>query len=237
MSLGGNRITSFTVTISIILIVFSILTSGVIAVYTSGSFINRYGGIGFDWDYAESYAESGYGNLTRPSYLSIEEIEITDLTPDGRVKWVNDFFNNMYFVVERKGFEWFDSWFYYTIEPLQLTEDEILEYRKEGEIFAKVTHDAGQNRETDVFYYPLFGVNGTGHLNFTYSSLEESFENDVVTIVMGSNATHPTYDVFAIFQIVTSFETYSGIPSEVDILIKTVFWGLLLLLIVKLFVG
>lgn len=232
---GGSRISSFTITVAVILIAFSILTSGVVAVYT-GSFNNKFGGIGFNWDYAESYSESEYGNLTRPSWLDIEEVELTSLNPDARVQWHSDFFNNQFFQVARKGYEWFDSWYFYTITPAQTTEEQIIENRKTGEVFSKFTYDVGQNRETDVFYYPQFWVNGTD-IEFIYGSLEESFDNDVISVVVGSNATYPSYDVFSIFSIVTSFETYEGLPFEVDVLIKTIFWGLLLLLIVKLFVG
>ena len=238
MSLGGGtKISAFTITVAIVLIVFSLLTSGVVAVFTGSSFNNRYGGIGFDWAYAESYAESGYGNITRPAYLSTQTLEITDLTPDGRVQWHSDFLGTEYFRIARKGFEWFDSWAYYNLSPLTVYEEDIIEMRKTGEVFAKFTHDIGQNRQTDVFYYPQFYINGTGDFVLIYTTLEESFDNDVITVVLGSNATHPTFDIFAIFQIVTNFETYQGIPTEVDILIKTIFWGLLLLLIVKLFVG
>lgn len=238
MSLGGGeRVSPFTISIAVTLIIFSVLTSGVLADYNNNSYINEFSGIGFNWEYEESFEESDYANITRPPFLDIHSVFLTDLTPDAEVQWVHNLFGEQWLECKRAGNEWFNGWVFYSLEPERLTEDQIIDNRKEGEVFSRVIYDSGQNLETVIFYYPQFYVNGTGDINLIYDTLEESFENDVITVVAGTNATYRTYDVFALFRIVTSFDSYAGIPFEVNILIKTVFWGLILLLLVKLFVG
>lgn len=240
MSLGGgSRISGFTIFVAITLIVYTFLATGLVSVYAQTTWVNQYGGIDFDWKYAESFSDTDYGNLTRPTLpLLFNDLELNDLSPNRKVAWIGGLLESDWFKVSHKGTDWWNGWFYYIDKPNKLTEDEILanvDYEDESSHF--VFNLGDNNYETHVFFYPLSYTSGGSELVYIYDTLEESFDNDAVTIVVGVNATLPSYDVFQIFGMVSGFQTYGDMPPELSYFLSTIFWALCLMLLVKLFVG
>lgn len=240
MSLGGGeRIGGFTVFLAITLIIYSLLATGLVSVYASSTWVNRYGGVDFDWKYAESFVSTDYGNITRPlGALFYETLDFTSLNPDRQIRWVGGLLEDDWFKLYHKGTDWWNGWMNYIDKPEHLSESEILanvDHEDESSHF--IFNQGDNNYETHVFFYPLSGTTGGTELVYVYDTLEESFDNDEITIVVGTNATLPSYDVFQIFGMVSGFQTYGDMPTELSVLLSTIFWALTLMLLVKLFVG
>ena len=236
MSLGGgSRVSSFTITIAVILVVYTLLASGIHSTVYGTIWLDPYSGKFFDWELSEDFAEWEVTNMTEPAIYTEHRFE--DLDPDGLLAWNNAIFGEDFFKTYRCGVSWWESWIYSSVQPATLYKDEIIENYDPINQYSRFVHHQGDTQyETHVFYYPLFNITDSEPF-FLYEDLQTSFDNGEITVVMATNNTFPTYDVFSIFGIISGFSAYEGTPVEISALIGGVWWCLLILLIVKLFVG
>lgn len=238
MSLGGGqRIDNTTIQLGVILVVYTLLVGGLLSVFQGDTFVNQYSGVNFEWAYAEQFESTDYANMTKPSFLLANSVVFDSLEPDVKLEWNVLFGGDSQFSMYRKLTDWWNSWIYERQKPDVITLDEILSNVNHNDETSHFVFDNGDKYETHIFFYPLSYVNETTGLTYIYDTLEESFDNDAITVVAGTNATYPSYDVFSVFGVITGFDMYSGTPFEINVLVTTIFWVLVLLIIVKLFVG
>ena len=229
------RISGFTVMVAVTLIIYTLLASGIHATVYGSVWLDPYAGKFFDWELSEEFAEWEVANLTEPTLYTEHRFE--DLDPDALLGWNNAIFGEDFFKTYRYGVDWWESWIYSSVQPSTLYKDEILENYEADKHYSRFVHQLGDaHYETHVFYYPLFNITA-GEIIFLYDDLQTSFDNGNLTVVMATNNTYPTYDVFSVFAIVSGFSAYEGTPTEISALIGGIWWALLILLIVKLFVG
>jgi len=233
--LGGSRIDSLTIFLAVTLIMYSILSSAVFATFEGVEFVDPFSGKTFDIDLGEEYEFNDVKNVTVGGIL--EYTSFTELNPDRNIAWYRIPFQSGKFQVTCQGKNLWDSWTQFNLKPEELTESQILTVFDNTMNFSKFIYNQGGEFETAVFYCPQFYYNETSEQpTYLYDSLEESFDNDIVTVIMATNATYVNYDIGRIFGVLSGFSTY-GMPYEVSVLLGGIFWVLLLLTLVKLVVG
>lgn len=234
--LGGSRIDGITIFLTVTLVLYTVLTTGLFVTFTGIAFIDPYGGKTLNIDLGEEFELSEAHNVT--GGLIPPDIKFTDLTPDRMIRWSYNFLTNDDFDVLCYGKNWWDSWIPTVLNPKEIEEDELLQIYDTNMNFSKVVYNHGGEFETHVFYCPLFYYNETSEeVTYIDENLETSFDNGEITVVMATNQTFTsTYDIGKIFGILTGFSTYD-MPVEVSAIIGGIFWVLLMLLAVKLVVG
>ena len=234
--LGGSRIDGITIFLTVTLILYTVLCNGVFATFTSSTFVDPYGGKHYNIDLGEQFEFSEVENVT--GGIIPPNVMFSDLNPDRAVRWSQPFFTENYFSVVCYGKNWWDSWIRNVLNPEKMTEAKLLQIYDSDMNFSKVAYNIGGEFETHAFYCPLFYYNDTSEeVTYIDEDLETSFDNGEITVVLATNQTFVnTYDIGKIFGILTGFSTYD-MPLEVSAIIGGVFWGLLILLVVKLVVG
>lgn len=233
--LGGSRIDGITIFLTVTLVLYTILCNGVFATFTSDTFVDPYGGKVYDIDLGEEYENNDIQNVTGALFPT--NVKFDNLDPDREMGWHTPLFGESWFEVVCYGKNWWDSWSRFGLNPTSMKEAELLEIYNENQNFSKVVYNHGGEFETHVFYCPLFYYNETNGVTYLDDTLEESFSNNKITVVMATNQTFSSsYDIGKIFGILTGFSTYS-MPYEASVVIGGLFWVLLILLIVKLVVG
>ena len=232
--LGGSRIDGITIFLAVTLVLYTILANGVMATFTTAKFVDPYGGRTIDIELGEDYEYNDIKNVTGGLFPEVQVFTV--LNPDRTITWNKPLFGENHFAVHCYGKNWWDSWSHFKLEPKGLHEDEILQIYNENRNFSKVIYDQGGEFETHVFYCPLFYYNETNGVTYLDDSLEDSFSNNKITVIMATNQTFYNYDIGQIFGLLTGFSTH-GMPYEVSVIIGGIFWVLLILLLVKLVVG
>lgn len=235
--LGGSRIDGLTVFLLISLILYTVLVSGVLATFTSSTFIDPYGGKSLEIDLGEEYEVNDFGNVSLGGLLQ-EGTRFEGLTPDRLCRWYVGFFEDNHFVINSYGKNWWDSWTMFKLEPEKMYENEIEELYDYEKNYTKVIYNQGGEFETHVFFSPLFYYNDTSEeITYLNTTIHESIDNELITVVMATNQTYSNiYDIGKIFGMLTGFSTYS-MPTEISVIVSGIFWGLLILTAVKLVVG
>ena len=228
--LGGSRVDGITMFIGVTLVVYSILVAGVYATFTEVGYIDPYGGKAVDLNLAQDYEFNDIENVTLGDWT-----EFSGLDPDRRIIWNDSWLGSDWFSVYRYGVNWWDGWLTFRLEPDEIYVSEVLTLYDSDLNYSKVVFDLGSNFETAVFFCPLFHYNETG-VTYIDSSLSDSIDNEVITVVMATNASYASYDIGHIMGALTGFSTYD-MPSELGSLTGGIFWMLLILLVVKLVVG
>lgn len=233
--LGGSRIDGLTIFLVICLILYTILVGGVYATFTSDTFTDPYAGKTINVGEIGDYTYNDIENITRPLFTNDAYFE--DLDPNGKITWWNDVFGDDYFLPFRLGIDWWDGWVFYPLEPERIYEQEIINDFNDEQNYTRYFCDRGGKLETTLFFCPLFYYNETSEeVTYIYDGIEESFENDAITIIMASNMSYTGFDIGKVMGLLTGFSTYD-LPFEVSVIVSGIFWGLLVLTIVKLVIG
>lgn len=225
------RISSFTATLGLILICYTIIGGNIVGMYEQTGTVNAYGGKILNVDYLDNFVDYDYQNITLNDGIYDH---IYEINPDRALTWFSDWFSENYFHVESKGLEWWSI--YFALEPKQVYESELIANYNYAKNYSRYVFNLGGKLETTMLVYPQFYTDGE-NITFLYDTLEESFEAETVTILLGSNASYPTYDVFNFMGIVTGFVGYGDIPLAINILLGGIWWVMFLLMLIKLFVG
>lgn len=231
-----GRIDGLTIFLVTFLIIYSILVAGVYSAFTDVEFKNPYSGKTISIGEVGDYEFNDIENITRPLFSNDAYFE--DLEPNGKISWIEDVFGaDSKFMPFRLGIDWWDGWVYYSLEPQEIFEQEIKDDYNELQNYSRYFCDRGGKLETTVFFCPLFYFNETSEtVTYIYEDIEESFDNDEITVIFASNMSYSGFDIGKVLGLLVGFQTYD-LPSEIGVLVSAVFWGLLILLIVKLVVG
>lgn len=234
--LGGSRIDGITIFLVSLLVLYTILVAGITATFEGSDFIDPFGGKNLNFGDIGDYSTSDYENITRP--LILNTVYLRDLDPDGKVEWYANLFDEEdSFNVGRLGIDWWDGWIWYSLEPERILESEIITDFDFAKNYSRYFLDRGSKVETTAFFCPQFYYNeSSGQPTYLYDNIQDSFDNDVITVILASNMSLTGYDAGKVIGIITGFSTYS-IPNEVSVLIAGIFWALVILLIVKLVIG
>lgn len=226
------RISSFTITLGIILVVYTIIGGNIVGMYEGTGTIRPYAGKVLNVDYLDNFVEYEYQNVSFNN--GAYENTYFTLSPDRAVMWRDAWFEEDYFNIESKGLEWYST--YTKLEPKKVYESVLITNFNYEKNYSRQVFNLGGKLETTMLVYPLFYTDSE-NITFIYDNLEDSFNSDEVTVLLGSNSTYPSYDVFNFMGIVTGFVGYGIMPLEISILIGGLWWVMFLLMLIKLFVG
>lgn len=234
--LGGSRIDSFTITVAVLLITYSILVAGVVATFTDTIFVDPYGSASADFNLGKDYDVSEVMNITINDFSYPNKFE--DLTPARIVYWHDSFvYGETVLSCNSFGHNIWDGWYSYELEPYSgYSETEILELVDNQGIQAELPFGLGSDLETYVYCMPLCYKAVGADPVYIYESLAESIDAGNMTVIVASNATYNNYDIGQAMGVLTGFNT-DYYPFEIGVLIGGIWWGLLILVVVKLVVG
>jgi len=233
--LGGSRIDSFTITIGVILIVYTILVAGVVATFTDSDFINPYAGASADFDLGKDFASSEVQNMTLGSMADANKFET--LSPDRLIYWYDSFLADQVIRCYSFGHNIWDGWFNFELEPTYgYFYYEIEELVDDSGLFAELIFHRGLDLETYVYLYPLAYKETGEDAVYLYDTLLESMDDGNLTVIVATNSTYDNYNIDKAMSVITGFNT-DYFPYEIAVLIGGIWWGLLILVVVKLVVG
>lgn len=225
------RISHFSIFLGIVLVSYTLIGGNVVNMYEGNPYSNAYSGKVLNVDYLDSFTDYDYQNV---SFNNGVFENLYEINPDRYVMWRDFWITEDGFEVESKGVDW---WSIFTkLEPKSVSESTLLENFDYSKNYSRQVFNQGGKLETTMLVYPQFYTDGE-NITFLFDSLEESFDDGNVTILLGSNASYPSYDVFNFMGIVTGFSGYGNIPTELSWLMGGIWWVMFLLLLIKLFVG
>ena len=204
------------------LVIYTILSGVWLSVVSGSEYSSPYVA---DLEEATGYSYSQVKNVTRNDCVVYDTFN-----PDRRMCWRPDVWGTYKFGCERK-----DTWLgiLWLSMANTVTEQEVLDAWDPDKNYSKIVYDLGGVYQTDVYIYPLMGPNYT----FIYYPLEASLGNNSCTIMLGTNYTQYTrFDISFLTAPVTGFLGY-GMPSELNIILGTIWWILFALAIAKLGLG
>lgn len=235
--LGGSRIDGMTVFLVTILIVYSTLVSGIYATFTDAEFEGRYGNLESDFKLGDTvdFEYNDYKNVT-PSFFAGVGVEFDGLSPSRYGYWWDKVIGEPEVYVRISSINW---WQFGTVlcEPKHTIQWILDNYDTQLNQTTWILDDL-TDWSTWVFIKPQLYYNETsGDVTYLYDTLEESIENDVFTMILGTNATlENNFDIGKAFGLLTGFDIGDA-PPEVGYLISAVFYALAILTSVKLVVG
>lgn len=238
---GGSRIDNMTVFLAVFLVIYGLLIAGVDATFYGGQFINPNSGISNEFDLGETYLYSAYDNVT-PSELFSAYTEFGgSISPKRYLGWTRSIWGGGSFTLKCAGNDWWNGWLKYTLPPPSILEEEVLIRYDETKNHTRIKFDVGGDLETSVFFSPLLYYNETEtdpqlKVTLIYTTLEESLDNDEITVIVATNSTYTNYNIGRVFSLLTGFSV-TDIPLEINALVTGVFYAILILLLVKLVVG
>lgn len=235
--LGGSRIDGMTVFLVVTLIMYSLLVSGVYATFAGGEFENPYSNLDSDFKLGSNvdFKYNDYENVT-PSFFAGVGSTFDDLSPVRYGIWWDKFLGEPEFYVKVSSINWWQSGSI-VCEPRHTVSWVLENYDYDlNQTFWVV--DSLTDWATWVYIKPqLYYNNATGEVTYLYDSLEESIENDVVTMVLSTNATlENQFSIDRVLGLLTGFDYYD-IPVEIGVIVSAVFYAMLVLVSVKLVVG
>lgn len=235
--LGGSRVDGITVFLVMTLVIYTLLANGVVSTFAKTKFENPYANIVKDFDTGIYFENSDVKNITEPSFVASEAI-FDDLNPSGKLTWESDFLGNDRLKVFRFGYDWWNGWISYPLNPYEgYSSTELIEDYNPNANYTRKVFDFGGDLEVYVFFCPLYYYDEvSGTVNYIYDGLEDSFNNGAITVVMGTNQTYTGSDIDTVLGILNGFDTYD-MPDLIGDIISTIFWAMIILVIVKLVVG
>lgn len=216
------RVSSFTIFVWVTLVVYTLISAGLVSVINASSYQNPYNTStlpeGSNYVYSETHNITyNGGNFVYSSFI-----------PDRRINWRWALADE--FLVQRPD-EWL-GWFWYTLTGCPTDQNTIIADWSNTTGYSFYKLDAGSPYQTDMFCYPL--LNSTGRI---YDNMTQSVANNIMTVLLGSNLTATTmFDISALTGIATGYSG-QGAPIEIAAIIGGIWWILLLLGLVKLVTG
>lgn len=234
------RVSSFTIFMLVTIVCYTLFSTAFFAVIEGSDVEDPYGGRVSSWEYTAAYPYSQAQNF---SLVAGNQVFYEDLEPTRQVK-INFATDPITALLigdgirfKRAGVDWWNSWYYYEMTGSPVNKDRLLGQWDPYTNYAKFIFDQGGQFETHAFIYPAWLTDETGNrTGYAYPTITASITAGVLTIVLATNASYPTFDIGLIFGVLTGFSAY-GAPAPVAIIIGGIWWILVILVIVKLVVG
>ena len=232
---GGQRIDGFTISLIVTLIVYTVLAGGITSSFEGTTFQNPYGSASLKLGLAQNFTYYDVQNMTKPAF-GIFSVVFDGLNPDRVGYWENSIFADDDFDFKSYGIGFWESLIQYSLKPSDIKEEDVLDNYDNTKNYSRYVLNIGGQLQTYVFIHPQFFSNTT-HIIFLYDSLEESFNNNVCSVFIGTNATYPDFTAHDLMSVVVGFTPFSGTPTAISALISAVWWVMFLLLLIKLVIG